>query len=973
MQRALRMRLIGALGRLRDELDAQAVLETLGDPGDAWAGSGFEDRLRAPLTNVSADDPIAALVLRLLLNLATSAGPGPPGTSVAGLHGWRREPVPDAPRGIAYALRMDPAAGGMAFAVHVTDDGSGPRVGIVASGGQAAAPPELRLGGGWTLAASGHVAGKVELTVDGDGNVTVAAGGPQDTVQVELARADDGTRIGPRPGPGVRPGAIAFGGALTFDAGGHLARRGWLRLTGGSVELVPEGLGSLLRGLWPVPLSIDLSLSDLGATLAGDAQLQARLPVAVSLPGAAMEGLDLVLPFPSAPEVNSVAIDVQARTSVRLSLPGAPVELTFNDLGLHVPFTWDTGRLGFDAPAPLAPTGAGVAVTLPIVRASGGVVERGGQYTGALSASVPPMSASAFGVLKLEPTSFLIMLGATFRPGIEVGFGFAVSGIGGLVGVNRRVDRDGLLRAVTDGTAAELLFPTDPSRSAQRAEAALERIFPPARSHVIAGPMFQVSWGERLVNASVAVIMELAAQPRLTILGKIVVAIPDPAAPLVLLQATFAGQFDPGEPSVLIVASLTGSHVVGVPFDGDLCLLTRGGADATFVLSAGGFHPAFPLPRGVPPLRRIGTDLSTLPLLSLRCEAYLALTTNTIQFGARVELVAEVAGCGLHGHLGFDALIQIDPFHFLIDASIGIAVSVVGEDLVGVRLDLRLEGPAKWHAAGRGSVDLFFFDVPFDFDESWGSAPTLPPTPPDVGALVTAAFGDQGAWTTRRPGSVPPGVVLTEAADHALTAGALVDPYGTVAVRQTVVPLGLRIDRYGRIPLPAAQTWEIEQPRLGADAADGAGALFDRFAGGQYLSLSDDDALGRPAFEDYRSGLMFTGGATRFAETVPYQLDFETKVYAKDVLEPERTSVDLRLSPPALSVLMAIDPREPHWWQAPDARVVVAAATPLAVASTLAREPIALQAGPTIAELRQAIARDPFGELMVVEAYEVSA
>jgi hypothetical protein len=583
------------------------------------------------------------------------------------------------------------------------------------------------------------------------------------------------------------------------------------------------------------------------------------------------------------------------------------------------------------------------------------------------------MSAGAFGALAPDPLSLVIMLGATFRPGIQLGFGFSVSGIGGIVGVNRRVDRDGLLRAITDGTAAELLFPVDPSRSAQRAEAAIERIFPPARGHVLAGPMFQVSWGERLVNASVAVIMELAAQPRMTIIGKLVVTIPDPLVPLVLLQATFAGQFDPGEPSVLIVASLAGSHMVGVPFDGDLCLLTRGGADATFVLSAGGFHPAFPLPRGVPALRRIATDLSSLPFLSLRCEAYLALTTNTVQFGARVELVAEIAGCGVHGHLGFDALIQIDPFHFLIDISIGVAVSVFGEDLVGVRLDLRLEGPAKWHARGRGSVDLFFFDVPFDFDETWGSAPALPPTPRDVRALVTTALREQSAWTTRRPAGTPAGVVLTDAADHALSAGALVDPYGIVAVRQSVVPLGLRIDRYDRVPLAAPQTWEIEQPRLGDEPADGAGALFARFAGGQYLSLSDDDALGRPAFENHRAGLMFTGGPTTFADTVAFQLEFETAIYVAETPEPERSRADVQLDPLVLSVLTTIEPSAPEWWQAPDEPVTVGIATPLAVTSTLAMEPVLVDAGDSVADLRQASGLDTFGQLMVVEAYEVGA
>ena len=117
--------------------------------------------------------------------------------------------------------------------------------------------------------------------------------------------------------------------------------------------------------------------------------------------------------------------------------------------------------------------------------------------------------------------------------------------------------------------------------------------------------MLQLSWGGRVVSLSVAVLVEAATQVRLTIMGKLVVALPDPEAPLVFLQATFAGFVDPAEPSAMFVASLTGSHIVGAPLSGDMLLLTRGGSDPTLVLSAGGFHPSFPVPRGVPALARM--------------------------------------------------------------------------------------------------------------------------------------------------------------------------------------------------------------------------------------------------------------------------------------------------------------------------------------------------------------------------------
>jgi hypothetical protein len=245
------------------------------------------------------------------------------------------------------------------------------------------------------------------------------------------------------------------------------------------------------------------------------------------------------------------------------------------------------------------------------------------------------MSASAFGLLAPsrdgQPLSLLVIMGATFPPpGVQVGFGFAISGVGGVVGINRRIDRDALMRAVTDGSAAHMLFPSDPVGAGPDAIRALPALFPVARGSMVAGPMFQLGWGGRVITMSVAVLVEAAMQARLTVMGKLVVALPDPEAPLVFLQATFAGFIDPAEPSVMFVASLNGSHIVGATVSGDMLLLTRGGSDPTLVLSAGGFHPAYRVPRGVPALNRMSMDMCSAPWIDLRCESYFAVTSRLL-------------------------------------------------------------------------------------------------------------------------------------------------------------------------------------------------------------------------------------------------------------------------------------------------------------------------------------------------------
>jgi hypothetical protein len=667
-------------------------------------------------------------------------------------------------------------------------------------------------------------------------------------------------------------------------------------------------------------------------SLGGSSELRTHL-------GGSDGGVDLVLDVGVGPAGVTVAAGV--RTPLEVALPGVPVKIRFADLGLQVPYSFGPGGvLGFQAPAALDPTGVGVKLDLPVISGSGLLRHppNSDGYAGGLSVKLPPLSATAFGVLNPphgdEPLSLVALLSATFPPpGIQIGFGFAVTGLGGVVGINRRVDRNALLRAVTDGSAAALLFPTDPSRAADAVVGALGSIFPPARGSFVVGPMLQISWGGRMVSAQVAVLTEASRQVRLTILGKIVVAMPDPEAPLILLQATFAGVIDPGEPSAVFVASLAGSHIVGLPLTGDLCLVTRGGGDPTFVLSAGGFHPAFSPPRGVPPMSRLGMDLSPNPLIDLRVEGYFALTTNTVQFGAKVELVAEVADCGLRGHLQFDALVQWSPYlAFIAEMSAGIAVEFAGEELAGIHLDLRLSGPTPWHVRGSGKIDLFLFDVSFPFEVEWGSPPPLPKAAPDVHAELVRALSAREAWTVHRSRQRVP-VTLSLPADDALSSGTLVDPNATLTARQRRVPLGLDIERLDRTPV-ARQRWDIVSGQLGRDRPTALGQeVTEQFAPGEYLPLSDDEALGERSFKPFRAGAELQTGAKPRPVPRATSIDFIEDVVADDpppvlVLPPFVLIHEVEL-------LLATTLRHPRWWEPPPEkhRIAVLASAPVTVAS----------------------------------------
>ncbi|GGB92155.1 DUF6603 domain-containing protein [Cellulomonas carbonis] len=939
-----------AAARLTDRL------ATLG-PDPAFDGTPFAGRVLARVDDLGGV-PVLALV-------ATLVGGTPSGPHVA-VHGWRDAPAPDSPRGLALVV----ASGGPAVLAVTVVPGE-PRAVVLRAGGLTGGTAAVvGLPSGATLQVSGTTSAELAAAVLGDGAPPTPAAAVGDRVEITLERAGPGPVWGLPGGPSVRLGAVSAQVTVAVTADG-VARSADLALEGGEVLLAPGFLAALVPMDLTFPLDLDLRAAPgTGATLGGSPSLSARLPG----PGAA-PWLDVVVDVVDA--ADGPRAQVTLTTAVDVDLPAVPVHLRAEGLGLALALPLRPGP-GF-TPAPDAvrgaePTGAEVAVSVPVVSGAGVLRRRGADLVGALAVEIPPMSASAFAALTPaadgRPLSLLVIMGATFPPpGVQIGFGFAVMGLGGVIGINRRIDRDALLRAVADGSAAGLLFPADPVGAGERALEVLPAVFPASRGSVVAGPMFRLGWGGQVVTLSVAVLVESGVDDRLTILGTIVVALPDPAAPIVLIRATFAGLIEPTVPSVTFLASLEGSHIVGAPLTGDIFLLTRGGPDPELVLSAGGFHPAFRVPAGVPVLRRLSLDLSPVPWIELRCEAYVAVTSTTLQLGARLELVAEVAGCGLRGWLAFDALLQLDPFRFVADVSGGLALRAFGRKLLGVQLALHLEGPAPYLARGRGSIDIFLFEVSLDFEVGWGR-PAAPLTPaPDVGAALRAALADPAAWRSR--GDPPRGVVLTDAAREALGAASVVDPYGSVTVQQTRVPLGVEIGRLDGRPVPT-QRWDLVGARLRDGEPARTSPLRADFPPAHFLApASDDEALATPAFLPLVSGATLTPEPATGAPLRPVDLSWEERVIVQDLPVPVRAGLGDVTGLDALSaVLVATSVDDGVWWPEPEVVVEVVPAPPAVAVSTWSMATADVRPEQTVLEMEQALGG--FGDLVAVEAWEVA-
>jgi hypothetical protein len=123
------------------------------------------------------------------------------------------------------------------------------------------------------------------------------------------------------------------------------------------------------------------------------------------------------------------------------------ITVTVGDVELGIQLGVDIGGGGTDlvlSPtlSVQPPTAASAAVELPAVSGSGALAKVGDDWSGALQLQLSTFSVDAFAIISGgDELSFAVILCGRFPPpGIQVGFGFAVSGVGGMFALNRRSD-----------------------------------------------------------------------------------------------------------------------------------------------------------------------------------------------------------------------------------------------------------------------------------------------------------------------------------------------------------------------------------------------------------------------------------------------------------------------------------------------------------------------------------------------------
>lgn len=615
--------------------------------------------------------------------------------------------------------------------------------------------------------------------------------------------------------------------------------------------------------------------TDRGFYFSGSSALEVRLPVHIELGPVAIEGLIIKA------QLEGDTIPVSLGADIRAAL--GPVVAVVRNIGLTATFSFppnnegNLGPLQFDLGFK-PPNGVGLSIDAGVIK-GGGFLELDfdrGEYFGALELTFQNVIAlKAIGIINTKMPdgskgfALLILITAEFTP-IQLGFGFVLIGVGGLLALNRTLDREALRTGIRTGAVNSILFPQDIVANINQIISDLKTVFPIAQEHLIIGPMGKLGWGTPpLITLSIGIILDIP-QPAFVIVGVVRCVLPSEETAILQLQVNFAGGIDFDQGLIWFDASLFDSHLLVYTLTGDMALRIGWGDSAIFVLSIGGFHPAFnEIPPDLRNMRRLGISLLSGDNPRLTVQTYFAITSNSVQSGARLELYAEACGFNIYGFLGYDLLIQFNPFHFIADIAAGLALRSGSDVLFGISVHGQLSGPNPWRARGEASFEILFFEISIDFDVTWGEDPPAQiEQTVDVQELVLTALRDDRNWIAAFPANTHHTVTLKKIEQE--PDKIILHPFGVLAVSQKVAPLGIEINKFGNRRPSGATQFEL------TFAGGGTSEVREEFAMANFLKMSDSDKLSRKSFEKLRSGLRFaTGDSSQYGANVTKEVVYE--------------------------------------------------------------------------------------------------
>ena len=480
-------------------------------------------------------------------------------------------------------------------------------------------------------------------------------------------------------------------------------------------------------------------------------------------------------------------------TTFQVDFGGALVVSVENlGIGFILKYKDDEGKFGdFDLDASLKyPTGFGIAIDAEVVKGSGLIsfVEETGEFFGMLNLDILK-KIQVLAYLLCDPGtaeghffSLVVLLSAHFTPGIPLGMGFSLTAVGGTLGLNRAISRDAVQNGVRTGSLGQVFFAQGIEDHLAEMRTTVASYFPSKKNQFFFGILAQISY-EPVLKCDFGLLLQLPKPLEIIIVGALQVKA---AEGVLCINSYFAGGINFSE-GMWFDSSIVDSQIAGISISGDSAFRLNWGGTKGFLLSIGGFHPAYKPEEGlhVGTMKRLAMRLD-YSKLKVSFETYLAVTSNTFQIGARFDIQFGWKKFGINGYAGFDALFQFNPFLFLFNACAYAHVVCGSWELLNATVDVDVQGPAPWIVAAEAHFRFLGLPVDVDFHLSWGrQTPRLPDKQVEVFPLLVEQWNNIGNWTVDNGDLTGknPVVLFNHETDEFI-----IQPEGSLSFNQSAIP-----------------------------------------------------------------------------------------------------------------------------------------------------------------------------------------
>ncbi len=515
-----------------------------------------------------------------------------------------------------------------------------------------------------------------------------------------------------------------------------------------------------------------------------------------------------------------------------------------------------------------SPSGFGITIDSNGVKGGGFISRKESEYSGVIDLNIRKISIQALAFLDTRDGSFLFAIFSNLRSPIQLGSGWKITKIGGVIGIDRTVSLGDIVSGIRSGILDSVLFPDNVIQNAPQIINDFKRVFPTKSGQHLIGPAIKIVYGTpTLLTGDIALLLEFPNPFQLSAIGRIRSKIPNEESPVIQINIAILGAIDFANLRLGIYGSLYDSKILDFALSGDMAMAASWSPEEkNLILSLGGFNPRFKPPSNfppfnAPPLKRLTIAFSSY--VSLQC--YVALTSNTLQFGARVDALFKKGSATISGFLGFDALVQFVPLYFIVDVIAGFSVKYKGRSLASIKFSGFIEGPNPIRIKGSVTFSILWWDISIGVDKTFGIQIPELISSIDLWLILRDTLEQNDSWIAELPTWAIDGIIVkgsssSEEENETNNNGherLLVHPVGTLKVSQRIVPFNHTLTKFGTSnPLGNPQFKIISL----LDESTNLVTTQDYFAPAQFSNYDNTQKLSLKSFDLMDSGVMLGDG-----------------------------------------------------------------------------------------------------------------